>query len=92
MSLKASKAKRVARAKEFIAEWRKDGCIICGEKEPCVLDSHHVDPSTKEHAVADLLRDARMERLEAELRKTVTLCSNCHRKVHAGVISLDKQS
>lgn len=63
------------------------GCSVCGEKEPVVLDLHHTDPEEKQ-ADPSRLVSASKETLKNEIRKCVVLCSNCHRKVHAGIITL----
>lgn len=63
------------------------GCSVCAEREPVALDLHHLDPLLKEDSPASLLGWSR-ESLKAEIRKCVVLCSNCHRKFHAGIISL----
>ena len=63
------------------------GCVICNEKESIVLDLHHLDPSKKDANPSSLVSGSR-ERLKDEIRKCVVLCSNCHRKVHAGLIVL----
>jgi hypothetical protein len=47
------------------------------------LEFHHVDPSAKEFGLAH--RGARsIERLRAEARKCVLLCSNCHAEIENG--------
>lgn len=58
-------------------------CQICGyDRCPSAFEFHHTDPRTKDFSVSD--RVAWSESLEAELKKTVLLCANCHREVHAG--------
>ena len=45
-------------------------CFFCGEREGCVLETHHVIPrkiQEKYHIYDDY---------------TITLCANCHRKIH----------
>ena len=50
-------------------------CAECGEKDPVVLEFHHV--REKDMAIAEMVtRISNMERLEDELGKI--LCSNCH--------------
>ena len=61
------------------------GCFICGEKEPVCLDLHHTDPSQKDADPSSLCNRSK-DRLKKEIRKCVVLCSNCHRKVHAGLV------
>jgi len=61
------------------------GCLVCGEKEICVLDYHHLDPKIKEENIGNILTNS-WETIKKEIRKCVVLCSNCHRKHHAGVL------
>ena len=66
-------------------------CLLCGETETSCLDFHHLDPSHKDAAVGDLYkRNWSFERMKQEISKCVVLCSNCHRKVHAGVAQLSE--
>jgi hypothetical protein len=61
-------------------------CKICYEDCPDCIDFHHVDPSTKSFNIAKNAGIA-TDKLVRELLKVTTLCSNCHKKLHAGVIS-----
>jgi len=80
-----------AEFKVLIAAFRAQGCIVCGELEECCLDAHHVDPSQKDGSIYDMARrGCARSKFEAELAKCVCLCSNCHRKVHAGKIILGR--
>lgn len=80
---------RMAAKKQEIAEWKRErGCSVCGETEPWVLDMHHLDPSEKESHPA---QSATLKTFLKEADKCVLLCSNCHRKVHAGVLRLTKK-
>lgn len=65
----------------------KKPCIVCGEKEPVCIDFHHVNPEEKEFTIGKC-RGRSKEWLINEISKCVCLCSNCHRKVHAGLIDL----
>ncbi|OHD23713.1 MAG: hypothetical protein A2Y38_24710 [Spirochaetes bacterium GWB1_59_5] len=72
-------------------EFRGYGCALCPEKEPCCLSAHHVDPNKKEFNVTLAYTWCiNVERLRGELKKCVCLCENCHRKVHAGRVSLPR--
>ena len=62
------------------------GCMFCGEKEPCCLDLHHIDPDTKEYAIGHMVRNFGKDRLMEEIAKCVVICANCHRKLHAGLL------
>lgn len=65
---------------------RKDGCCICDEKEVCCLEFHHVDQTEKEELVSYLIGTNSRRKLEIELNKCSVVCSNCHRKIHAGIL------
>lgn len=63
-------------------------CEICGESESCCLDFHHIDPSKKDIILSDKnVNFWSDERFKKELEKCMCVCSNCHRKLHAGIIS-----
>lgn len=63
------------------------GCALCPEHEPVCLDWHHPDPSVKEGDPSSMLTRS-WEAFLREIEKCVCLCSNCHRKVNGGVVSL----
>lgn len=73
-----------ARIREYKLE---HPCIICSEDEPTVLEFHHIDPSEKDFQIAEGAH-RNWEKVVGEINKCVVLCSNCHKKVHAGLISL----
>lgn len=81
-------ARRNANVERLVAYKNNKSCLVCGEAENCCLDFHHLDPSQKDFAIGPNLTK-KWDRIEAELAKCVVLCSNCHRKVHAGVIELN---
>lgn len=63
-------------------EYKSDnGCIICGETEPCCLDFHHLNPNKKDANVGSLLSN-NIETLINEIRKCILVCKNCHAKIH----------
>lgn len=75
----------IASNRRFIDRYKRFcSCRLCGEKEPIALDLHHLDPLGKDANVAHLHTGSR-KRIKNEIRKCVVLCSNCHRKVHAGI-------
>jgi hypothetical protein len=55
---------------------KKIKCVTCGEDNKRVLDAHHVIPRT----------DPRSTDLADNL---IPVCSNCHRKIHAGDIIIE---
>lgn len=70
--------------REFIADLKRGrGCLKCGETDPCCLDFHHRDPTTKTVHVSLLVSQARsMDSILTEVVKCDLLCANCHRKYH----------
>ena len=71
----------------------KTPCVICGESEKCCIDFHHIDESTKVAEVATLLRQtSKREIILEEVNKCITLCANCHRKLHQGLVTLPELS
>lgn len=77
----------VAALKKEVDDYKAtNGCLICGEQDPCVLDFHH--PHDKDVEVSYVRRTKNRKRLYQEIAKCVVLCSNCHRKLHAGRFQL----
>lgn len=62
-------------------------CLICRETEPVALDLHHISPEEKDMHPSGMASYS-TDNLRKEIRKCVVLCSNCHRKLHAGIIKL----
>jgi predicted HNH restriction endonuclease len=91
-----------AKAKRYnkVKTWRKNAkvrlvegfggaCGICGLKDdPIVYDFHHVDASKKEFGLSSKIRS--FESLVEEANKCIMLCSHCHRKVHADMLTIPK--
>lgn len=74
--------------KKFVNKIKKKSkCAICGESESCCLEFHHIDPSTKVDSIMNMLNEPE-ETLINEIKKCILLCSNCHKKIHAGILKL----
>lgn len=84
---KAGKQNR-KRKDAFIELKKQYKCINCGENDESCLDFHHLNPKEKDFELA-VGHGFSKARIEAELAKCVPLCSNCHRKVHAGKIDIN---
>lgn len=77
------------KARDIIADFRKNGCSLCDEKEPCCMSSHHLDPSIKDFSIgAAPSQKISPAKIKKELEKCICVCENCHRKIHAGKIIL----
>jgi hypothetical protein len=81
--LRAYRACKKARAavRARIARIRAGGCRMCPERDACCIEFHHL--TGKDRCVSHC---ESIPKLERELMKCVALCSNCHRKAHAGHI------
>lgn len=66
-------------------------CEFCGEDFVACLEFHHVDPNSKENDLASMITDHGWKRFTEELNKCICVCANCHRKIHAGVLSIPEQ-
>jgi transposase len=80
--------RRRRKVKHLLVEEAGGCCMLCGY-DRCVaaLEFHHLDPDSKEFGVAQ--RGAHsIERLRAEVRKCILLCSNCHAEVESGFNSI----
>ena len=79
---------RRIRHKQLLEDYKSTlSCVVCGEEENCCLEFHHIDSSQKEFTIGASVH-FKWERLLNELEKCVCLCSNCHNKVHAGILDL----
>lgn len=81
-------ARKQAIKAQFKAYKQKLSCVVCGEDESCCLDFHHTS-NEKERAVGQLVcAGCSWDTIMAEVNKCIIICSNCHRKIHAGKVSL----
>ncbi len=55
-------------------------CVKCGEKNPIVLEFHHI--RDKDKKISDLINYSH-NRLKKEIEKCQVLCSNCHKIITA---------
>ena len=81
------KKKAMREEKKAIMDSLKSvGCACCGEKNPVCLDFHHYDPSEKSFNMSQALLKPYHALIE-EASKCIVVCSNCHRRIHAGDIN-----
>jgi hypothetical protein len=78
-------------------KWRKDiksrlvadlggECIVCGYNDHlCALEFHHLDPAQKDFSIGSVSVRLSYDKLIAEAKKCVLLCSTHHREVEANV-------
>jgi transposase len=81
--------RRRRRVKEILVAEAGGGCVLCGyDRCMAALEFHHLDPTAKQFGVAQGGMARSIERLRAEVRKCVLLCSNCHVEVESGMRTL----
>jgi transcription elongation factor Elf1 len=84
-----SRRRRKDHANQYEEYKKYLSCLVCGESESSCLDFHHLDGSRKDFSVATRkYSTGNFEVTKNEIEKCVVLCANCHRKLHAGVITL----
>ena len=54
-------------------------CVVCGEDDPAVLEFDHVDQSTKDKAVSNMVVNS-IAKIKTEIEKCRVLCANCHKR------------
>lgn len=78
-------------SKERAVEFMGGRCALCGrDGPPGLFDFHHLDSRSKSFGLSEQGISRSWEKTEAEVRKCVMLCANCHREVHAGLRTLPK--
>lgn len=63
-------------------------CQVCGyDKYIGALEFHHVNPEEKDFGVSSKGYTHSWNKVKQEINKCVLVCANCHREIHAGIIS-----
>ena len=78
---KTKKRKQTVR-KQWIELKESAKCISCGFAHPAAIDFHHVNPSSSDRKIFELLRCNNFNGALEEIKKCVPLCANCHRVHH----------
>lgn len=76
-------------ARKLINSFKECGCQTLGCKEIhlSVMDFHHLDPGQKDNRVSiGVTNRWSLAKIMDEIVKCVVVCSNCHRKIHAGIL------
>ena len=65
---------------KYIWELKKDkGCYLCNNKNPYLLDFHHIKKREKKYTISKIVT---YKRLALEIDKCILLCRNCHAEFH----------
>lgn len=67
----------------------KYGCQYCNEQCPHVLQFHHINPLNKITEVSVLCFKKNKPKFFEEMNKCIVVCSNCHIKIHYGIIQIN---
>lgn len=82
-------ARRRRRVKSILVAEAGGCCRICGyDRHLGALEFHHVDPQKKRLQISWNGVTLALDRVRAEVRKCILLCSNCHAEVEGGVTTL----
>lgn len=82
------KRRRIVKEKAIIYKGGK--CCICGyNKYNGALDFHHIDPNEKSFTIGSYGHCRAWKKVQKELDKCILLCSNCHKELHGGLITVD---
>jgi hypothetical protein len=66
-------------------------CVICKNDNPVVLEFHHLDPKKKKYNISTMIYQCmKLIDIQAELKKCIVLCSNCHALVEDNSVSKDE--
>jgi 5-methylcytosine-specific restriction endonuclease McrA len=81
-----TKRQNIAKDKALAISGKK--CVFCGfDDYLCALEFHHKDPEQKDFEISkNALKN--FDLLIPEIEKCITVCSCCHREIHAGIIDL----
>lgn len=75
--------------KQKCIDYKGGKCVCCGySKCNNALDFHHLDSDKKEFGIAQARLTSFNEDVKRELDNCALVCANCHREIHAGIISV----
>jgi hypothetical protein len=80
--IRGQKQRHAERAADLVAGAKVVGCSRCPERDPVVLDLHHVRDKSFELSRRNL-RGRSLGAIRKEIEKCVVVCANCHRRIHA---------
>ena len=81
--------RRRKKLREMARASKGSKCIICGyNKCQRALSFHHIDPAKKEFDLSSRGVTRSWKKVEAEIKKCVLVCANCHMEIHEGITQL----
>lgn len=90
MNRQVNKKRYKDRNKRIINGVKDFGCALCGyAKTSAAIDFHHV-VDDKRFEISSHRGSFSEQSLREEINKCIRVCANCHREIHAGLISEKK--
>jgi len=81
--------RRRKKLREMARASKGSKCMICGyNKCQRALSFHHIDPTKKEFDLSSRGVTRSWKKVEAEIKKCVLVCANCHMEIHDGITQL----
>lgn len=79
---------RQRQLKQRAIDYKGGRCQSCGY-DRCIaaFEFHHIEPDKKDFSIT-WARKKSFEKIIQELNKCLLVCSNCHREIHAGLITI----
>lgn len=85
-------SKRRQKIKSMAVEMMGGECQFCGYSSYLgALEFHHIGPEKKKFGLSKDGITRSWERVKNELKNCILVCSNCHREIHGGLITVDKK-
>jgi len=86
-TMRENSAQRRKDKKEWLNDLKEsEGCHFCSVDTAICLDFHH--QGDKDANISRLVTsDYSKEKIKEEISKCIVICANCHRKLHAGIIT-----
>lgn len=85
--IRTNRKRNKDRCKSVMKNLKSSGCIVCGECDIACIDFHHLRDKVIE--VGTIFKHGSMKKALEEAEKCVTLCANCHRKLHFYNLTLE---
>ena len=81
--------RRREKIKELAVQYKGGKCCICGYNRYLgALEFHHLNPTEKDFGIGTKGYTRSFEKVKGELDKCILVCSNCHKEIHAGLVSV----
>lgn len=77
--------------KDKCVEYKGGRCSVCGYNRcDSAMEFHHTDANEKDFSIGNSMYLS-WHTIKLELDKCILVCANCHREIHAGIISANDE-